>query len=38
MLPFDLVLAAREWAERFYNVQRYNLFERGGHFPAWEVV
>lgn len=37
MLPRDLAYAPREWAERLYNVQRYTLFERGGHFPAWEV-
>ena len=37
MLPHDLVLAPREWAERLYNVQRYNVLDSGGHFPAWEV-
>ena len=37
MFPSDLLTAPREWAERFYNVQRYNIAERGGHFPAWEV-
>jgi pimeloyl-ACP methyl ester carboxylesterase len=37
MLPHDLVQAPREWAERFYNVQRYTTFDSGGHFPAWEV-
>jgi pimeloyl-ACP methyl ester carboxylesterase len=26
----------REWAERFYNIQRWNEFDRGGHFPAFE--
>ena len=38
VLPKDLALPPREWAERFYNVKRYNLAERGGHFPAWEVT
>jgi microsomal epoxide hydrolase len=38
VLPKDLALPPREWAERFYNVQRYNLAEQGGHFPAWEVT
>ncbi len=26
----------REWAERFYNIQRWTEFARGGHFPALE--
>ncbi|GAB4208086.1 MAG: hypothetical protein OHK0022_37200 [Roseiflexaceae bacterium] len=29
--------APREWAERSYNVRRWTLMERGGHFPEWEV-
>ncbi len=29
--------APREWTERFYNVQRFTVLERGGHFPEWEV-
>ena len=37
VLPHDLVQVPREWAERFYNLQRYNVFTSGGHFPAWEV-
>lgn len=36
MWPKDLAVAPRELAERLYNVQRYTLFPRGGHFPAWE--
>jgi len=36
MWPKDIGIAPRELAERLYNVQRYTLFERGGHFPAWE--
>jgi len=31
------VPAPREWAERSYNVQRWTVMERGGHFPEWEV-
>jgi pimeloyl-ACP methyl ester carboxylesterase len=31
------VPAPREWAERTYNVQRWTVLERGGHFPEWEV-
>lgn len=37
MWPRDIALAPRELAERLYNVQRYTLFPRGGHFPAWEA-
>jgi microsomal epoxide hydrolase len=36
MWPKDLAVAPRELAERLYNVQRYTLFPKGGHFPAWE--
>ena len=35
--PRDLVLPPREWAERLYDVQRYTVQARGGHFPAWEA-
>jgi pimeloyl-ACP methyl ester carboxylesterase len=31
------VPAPREWAERSYNVRRWTVVERGGHFPEWEV-
>ncbi len=31
------VPAPREWAERTYNVQRWTVMEKGGHFPEWEV-
>jgi pimeloyl-ACP methyl ester carboxylesterase len=37
MWPHDIALAPRELAERLYNVQRYTVFPRGGHFPAWEA-
>jgi pimeloyl-ACP methyl ester carboxylesterase len=37
MWPKDLVLAPREWAERFYNVRQYSTQKHGGHFPAWEA-
>ena len=32
----DQVHAPREWAERIYNVERWTVMPRGGHFPAWE--
>jgi len=35
--PRDIARAPRELAERLYNVQRYTVFPRGGHFPAWEL-
>ena len=34
--PHDVPLPPRELAERLYNVRRYTVFARGGHFPAWE--
>lgn len=37
MWPHDLALAPRELAERLYNVRRYTLMPKGGHFPAWEA-
>jgi len=36
MWPKELVVAPREWAERFYNVRQYTTQTRGGHFPGWE--
>jgi len=32
----DSTHAPREWAERFFNVQRYTELPRGGHFGAFE--
>jgi len=32
----DTTHAPREWAERFFNVQRYTELPRGGHFAAFE--
>ena len=37
VLPKDLVQPPREWTARFYNVQRFTVADRGGHFPAWEI-
>lgn len=31
------VPAPREWAERSFNVKRWTIMPRGGHFPEWEV-
>lgn len=37
MWPADLATAPRSMAERIYNVRRYSVKDKGGHFPAWEV-
>ncbi len=37
MWPHDLALAPPELAERLYNVRRYTVLPKGGHFPAWEA-
>lgn len=36
LFPKDLSHPPREWAERFYNVQRWTAMPRGGHFAALE--
>jgi len=36
LFPKDNSHPPREWAERFFNVQRWTLLERGGHFTAME--
>jgi pimeloyl-ACP methyl ester carboxylesterase len=38
MWPKDLVIAPREWCERFYNVKQYSMQTHGGHFPGWEAA
>jgi pimeloyl-ACP methyl ester carboxylesterase len=35
--PKDLSSPPREWAARFFNVQRWTQMSRGGHFAAMEV-
>jgi len=32
----EVVLQPRKWAERYYNLQRWNVFESGGHFAPME--
>ena len=34
--PKDLTPPPREWAERFFNVERWTQMPRGGHFAAME--
>ncbi len=36
MFPKDISSPPREWAERFFNVQRWTTMPRGGHFAALE--
>lgn len=36
LFPKDIGNPPREWAERFFNVQRWTEMERGGHFAAME--
>ena len=36
IFPRDLTHPPRQWAERFFNVQRWTDFPRGGHFAAME--
>ncbi len=36
IFPQEVVKLPRAWAERHYNIVQWNVFERGGHFPAWE--
>ena len=36
LFPKDLVTPPKEWAERFFNVQRWTEMPRGGHFAALE--
>lgn len=36
VLPAEIVHAPRRWAERYYNLQRWTVMPRGGHFAAAE--
>jgi pimeloyl-ACP methyl ester carboxylesterase len=36
LFPKDISHPPREWAERFFNVQRWSEMPRGGHFAAME--
>jgi pimeloyl-ACP methyl ester carboxylesterase len=36
LFPKDLSHPPRAWAQRFFNVQRWTEFPRGGHFAAME--
>ncbi|MCF3111962.1 epoxide hydrolase [Niabella sp. CC-SYL272] len=36
IFPKDMIPAPREFAERFFNIQRWTEMPEGGHFAAWE--
>ncbi len=36
LFPKDISQPPREWAQRFFNVQRWTVMPRGGHFAAME--
>jgi pimeloyl-ACP methyl ester carboxylesterase len=36
LFPKDISTPPREWAERFFNVQRWTEMPSGGHFAALE--
>jgi pimeloyl-ACP methyl ester carboxylesterase len=36
IFPKDISQPPREWAQRFFNVQRWTAMPRGGHFAAME--
>jgi len=36
LFPRDIGQPPREWADRFFNVQRWTPIARGGHFAAME--
>ena len=36
MFPTDISHPPREWASRFFNIQRWTEMPRGGHFAALE--
>lgn len=37
LLPAELTVPTRRWAERYYNLQRWTTLPEGGHFAAMEV-
>ncbi|BDZ50632.1 hypothetical protein GCM10025867_28730 [Frondihabitans sucicola] len=36
LFPGDIGHAPRSWAERTYDVRRFTVFDRGGHFAPYE--
>jgi pimeloyl-ACP methyl ester carboxylesterase len=36
LFPGELILPPRHWAERVYNIKRWTMMPKGGHFAAME--
>jgi pimeloyl-ACP methyl ester carboxylesterase len=36
LFPGEILLPPRSWAERIYNIKRWTMMPRGGHFAAME--
>ncbi len=36
MLKKDIAVAPKEWEARSFNIVRWNIFQKGGHFAEWE--
>ena len=37
LLPAELTIPTRKWAERYYNLKRWTVLPEGGHFAVMEV-
>ncbi len=37
LFPRSIAKMPRSWARRLYQIQRWTVFDRGGHFPALET-
>ena len=37
LFPKSIAKIPRAWAETHYNIVRWTVFDKGGHFPALEV-
>lgn len=37
LFPNSIAKIPRAWAEEHYNIQRWTVIDKGGHFPAMEV-
>ena len=37
ILPAELTIPTRKWAERYYNLRRWTVLPEGGHFAPMEI-
>jgi len=37
VFPADIAVPPRTFVERFWDIQRWTVMPRGGHFPGWEA-